>query len=506
VRAAYRVGGFFAGALALVLAAAPAASAGSPGVEHLKYRAGPFHIVPGQNRIAFAPVLEKPPVDGYITRIKPNLRRPDGSIPRVDVLHLHHAVWFSFRWGPFFAAGEEKTTLKLPPGYGLPYKASDVWILNHMIHNLLRKPDDVYVTYDIDFVPATSPLAKTIRPARPIWTDVEAGHIYPVFDAHYRAGRGGRYTFPTNARSPYRGGRRLNETPITRDGVLVATAGHVHPGGLHTDLWLQRRGATLKKPRCSRLRSRSARRRCRRGSPRGRGDKAHLFRSTARYYEPAGPVSWDLSMTATKPNWRVAVKRGDVLRTTATYDTARGAWYEAMGIMIVYMADSARAPDPFRARVDYPGHVTHGHLRENDNHGGKRTRLPDARRLRSGVFDPSVVSISDFRFRYGDLRRAGARGRPPVVRRGQSLLFVNGDNSKGIYHSISACRAPCNRSTGIAYPLENGRAKFDSGQLGDRVPAVGRLRWRTPRRLKAGTYTYFCRIHPFMRGAFRVKR
>ena len=24
--------------------------------------------------------------------------------------------------------------------------------------------------------------------------------------------------------------------------------------------------------------------------------------------------------------------------------------------------------------------------------------------------------------------------------------------------------------------------------------------------LKAGTYTYFCRVHPFMRGSFRVQK
>jgi plastocyanin len=30
--------------------------------------------------------------------------------------------------------------------------------------------------------------------------------------------------------------------------------------------------------------------------------------------------------------------------------------------------------------------------------------------------------------------------------------------------------------------------------------------WKTPKNLKIGTYTYFCRIHPFMRGAFRVVR
>ncbi len=48
--------------------------------------------------------------------------------------------------------------------------------------------------------------------------------------------------------------------------------------------------------------------------------------------------------------------------------------------------------------------------------------------------------------------------------------------------------------------------QFDSGQLGDRTPAVGRMDWKTPKSLPLGTYTYFCRIHPSMRGAFRVKK
>jgi plastocyanin len=30
--------------------------------------------------------------------------------------------------------------------------------------------------------------------------------------------------------------------------------------------------------------------------------------------------------------------------------------------------------------------------------------------------------------------------------------------------------------------------------------------WKTPKNLKVGTYAYFCRVHPFMRGAFRVTK
>ena len=74
---------------------------------------------------------------------------------------------------------------------------------------------------------------------------------------------------------------------------------------------------------------------------------------------------------------------------------------------------------------------------------------------------------------------------------------------------ITSCRAPCNRSTGIAYPLANGPVRFDSGNLGFgpafATAAANRNTWRTPRGLRDGTYTYFCKIHPFMRGAFRVK-
>jgi plastocyanin len=32
------------------------------------------------------------------------------------------------------------------------------------------------------------------------------------------------------------------------------------------------------------------------------------------------------------------------------------------------------------------------------------------------------------------------------------------------------------------------------------------MSWSTPKNLRPGLYTFFCRIHPFMRGVFRVVR
>jgi plastocyanin len=118
-----------------------------------------------------------------------------------------------------------------------------------------------------------------------------------------------------------------------------------------------------------------------------------------------------------------------------------------------------------------------------------------------------TVAINAFVYGAGDLLRTGVRRRPPTIRRGSSLKFVNRDGN--ILHSVTSCKAPCNRTTGVAYPLADGPVRFDSGNLGfgpqGITAAAQRAAWRTPKRLGPGTYTFFCRVHPFMRGAFRVR-
>ena len=52
-----------------------------------------------------------------------------------------------------------------------------------MIHNLTPVEDQVWITYDIDFIPATAPQAQGIKEAKPAWLDVQNGSVYPVFDA-----------------------------------------------------------------------------------------------------------------------------------------------------------------------------------------------------------------------------------------------------------------------------------------------------------------------------------
>ena len=105
------------------------------GVRHLHFRFGPIRIRPGQNTISFDLTRQKPKVAGFITSFRPNLVRANGEVPPVDVIHLHHAVWLT-DGRPTWAAGEEKTAMRLPRGFGWRYRTSDRWILNHLIHNL----------------------------------------------------------------------------------------------------------------------------------------------------------------------------------------------------------------------------------------------------------------------------------------------------------------------------------------------------------------------------------
>jgi hypothetical protein len=510
------------GLAAVILVVLPSlAAASSTGIEHLHFKAGPYKVIPGANLILTQyNKVPKPTVDGFMIRMSPNLRyarsngKCCGKVPLTKDVHLHHGVWLSNGAAgagegngyaglyPFMASGEEKTQIEFPPGYGYPVAAKDHWILNYMIHNLTDKPFKVYITYNIDFVPATSSLASTITPAHPIWMDVENHHVYPVFDVHKHSGVNGKYTFPNMAKAPYGSGAPLNQFTVDHAGTLLGTAGHLHPGGLYTQLDISHPG---EKPSGGAL-------------PGTTPGSVRLFRSVATYFDKRGPVSWDVVMGTTNRDWRPAVKPGDVLSVSATYDTKIASWYEVMGIMVVWEAwnDPHGGINPFTHALDQKSHLTHGHLAENSYYGGSAfigvnpKQWAECARKR--------VLIAGFRYLPGDFKSHGSLKCIPTVTKGHSLEFVNKDaNSQGtfsinpnpfylssVFHTVTSCAGACNKNYGIAYPLAGGRVSFDSGELGAGTPGVGRLNWNTPDNLPAGTYTFFCRIHPWMRGVFRV--
>jgi hypothetical protein len=167
------------------------------GTQHLHFEYGPIAIAPGQNNIAFSnTAVPQPPDDGYVLRISSNLRRADGSVPPVDVIHLHHGVWLNLSAHDttipgfperFFAVGEEKTATELPSGFGYPYHSTDRWVINYMLHNLTSSPDSVWITYDIDFLPATAP-AGCCR-GRTFMLESEKQFLGGQFDIGVIAGR-----------------------------------------------------------------------------------------------------------------------------------------------------------------------------------------------------------------------------------------------------------------------------------------------------------------------------
>jgi plastocyanin len=534
--------------------------------QRLQFAYGPLTVKPGQNDVLLSPVsIDKPAYAGYMVRMKPNLVAVDpktGStyVPEIQQLHLHHATWLSAvkdginrqspdwtKTRPWFASGEEKTIADLPDGYGWPISPSDDWELLYMIHNLTTSSFQVYITYDIDYVATTAAQRLGLKAAYPIWLDVgpsnAANYGYPVFNVQRRYGDANNTcTWPAQYCSdvdPWGGqssnngvpdtsrlgtdfvfpsaGARLGDIANFHGGSIIAIGGHLHPGGVSDNIDLVRNDTS--------------------GTPVAK----RIFTSQAEYWDhdptkrtvADGPkTSWDLSMTWTGlPRWAVHVNPGDHVRINATYDTSNQSTYEDMGIAIAYVApDDSVGLDPFNLSsapdttdtdpalclqagvLCTTGVVTHGHLDEASHYGG-----PDGVATQLSAMPAQVanqVHIAGFVYTPGDLSTAALTG-VPVVKLGQSLTFVNEDAAADVYHTATSCNSPCNGAdTGIEYPLANAvGVDYDSSELGFGVPNISGASQRdtwdlnvtSANGFQAGhTYTYFCRIHPFMRGAFQV--
>jgi hypothetical protein len=241
------------------------------GVQHLRYRFGPVKIIPGANSIEFDATNLKPPVPGYITRFTPNLERADGTVPPVDELHLHHAVWIAKGY-PTFAAGEEKTITQLPKGFGYKYDPKDP--VDRQPHDpqpaAQQGPGVHHVRHRLRAGHRAG--AQDIKEAKPLWLDVSGPSAYPVFDVKRAwGGSDGQYTFPDDVKSAAERQKIgfMRKHTADKPMTLIGTAGHLHPGGLFTTMKVKRAG-----------------------------QEREVFKSEAKYWEPAGAVSWDVAMTA----------------------------------------------------------------------------------------------------------------------------------------------------------------------------------------------------------------
>jgi plastocyanin len=518
--------------------------------QRLHFAFGPIQVKPGQNDVLLAPVtIEKPAYDGYMVRMRPDLVDAQGNVPPIEQVHLHHGTWIQllpspngmgeYGSGPFFASGEEKTIGDIPRGYGMPIRADDQWQLLYMVHNATSRPFEVYITYDIDFVPDAAVARQDIKPAYPVWLDVGASDSsksgYPVFNVQKKfGGDDGTCTWPKEYCAdvdPWGGKTKNNGTPVQtagtpktfpaagsslgripnfQGGTLVGIGGHLHPGGVSVEV------------------------------DQVRGDQStRVFTSTAEYWDRTDntkvggpPTSWDLSMTVTGlPRWGLRVMPGDKLIMNATYDTTHQSTYENMGIAVTYIAPdnpdgtpTATGIDAFSAphnatAVDNAqcmpagvlcelGVVTHGHMAEAGNFGGPDNSTSLAAMRGSAT---ERVDIGGFLYTPGDFSTIDTTG-VPTVTPGQTLTFYNEDTAIDVYHTVTSCGYPCKGATGTSFPLANeSRVDFDSAELGYGPPIFGPASNKLSWGLQIGDdfepgqrYTYYCRIHPFMRGAFEV--
>ena len=274
-------------------------------------------------------------------------------------------------------SGEEKTIMSFPRPFAYRYEDSDVWALNEMIHNLTAQPMKLDISYTVDFIPDGSPAAEGLRGVRPVWMDVENYRGYPVFDTFKGSGGGdGSPHLSRRGQGPLceRGPQR-NLWTVDRDGVLVATAGHVHTGGLSTDLYLHRDGAKYAGPRCKSKPKARQRRACRKKTPRRRGRTG-----------PPLPLGGQV-LRAGRPGFMGRQHEGDA-RATGGSRSARGTRSRSQpttrprsapgmsrwGSWSSTWPTAAAARIPTRRGSTTPGQVTHGHLPENSVHGGASDR------------------------------------------------------------------------------------------------------------------------------------
>lgn len=520
---------------------------------------GPFHVPAGQdlNRITF----DLPVHDGFITAIAPDLIDvATGEEPSHQAAHIHHAHWFrttndpnderyqtglelgdnGFSW--VFGTGEEETQGSLndrsalePSGirYGIYIKGDQPQMLIYMIHNKTAQPMNFWVLLNVKFVSGD---AAEIKAATGTEFHSLRGKLWgTTFDVPRQASGDGTYIHPLDVPAnpadtdrekaaypeypkshpyddPTTGYRALGKYFTSGySGTLIAGAGHLHPAGRNVVL------ANL--------------------GPQGSGCEADtdgdgfpgttLLNSRKLERVPeANYYSEDYQMGATKLGWRAPIRTGDRIAQFGVYSNDLYASYGAMSYAGLY-ADTQQVPpaptgcnlesyapkllagDPIGG-IATEGVLNHPWHREPDPHCGLSISPYNQpcdvnERAWTSSAQTSVVHIAGFKYLPGDLSTSGPTRVLPQVRAGSSIRFVNEDAGLGIRHTVSSCRWPCNGQYVGNYPLPDG--DFDSAMLGNVDPVDGsafKLDWSSPKTLTPGRYSYFCRTHPWMRGAFEV--
>jgi plastocyanin len=500
----------------------------APGtLSQLQLTYGPFVVPPGHdlNRV----VVDVPLRGGFVTAF--HYRLVDvatGAFPTNMELHIHHALWFRVdpaRPGLFqfdqllFGTGEERTDIDLDarsdavPGWprlGIPFAAHEGQNLVLMLHNKQPVTRAAWLVLDVRFLHGSAAdiaAAEDCANPIPLPSDVACfagAQVHRVlgrlWGAIFHVPRGsGTYVYPPGW------GTQVRYT-AAQDGTLVAAWGHVHPQGRETII------ANLG----------SASQPC--GDLDGDGVPGiTLLRSRKWDRNPlAWPHSEEFQMGGAQAGFRAPVRAGDRIVQFGVYDNALHAQYYQMTFAATHVdVDAPPAPrvggcsrantgptllgggDPTASVLNRPWE---GPPLPLCGQGlGPACDLP-ASQPAQGVAAASVI-IAGFAYLPGDGQVGGPLGAPVRVAQGQSLQFVNADWAALVRHSVTSCPWPCNGPYKANYPLPDGT--FDSGNMGNVDLFNGEgletdPTWTLPGTLQPGLYSYYCRLHPGMRGALEV--
>jgi hypothetical protein len=515
----------------------------APGTkETLKYYFGPYTVPPGHdaNRVD----IDLPVQDGFIIAVEPGMRRVnDLTEPSHQEGHIHHAHWFALDPGNkednytkgntewIFGNGDEETKADFSersaaepngPIYGQYVGKGGPQLMIYMLHNKTSQPLNVWIVLDVTFIHGTKEQLKA-KGGRP-YHDISGVLFGRTFDVPRQPAGDGRWLEGKETKPI--------EWTSTIEGTLIGTGGHLHPGGLHVDI---ENMGSKGNPCPSDGKSPQG------GTTLYRGDA--LFNRGVLFSE-------DFQMEVTHPNFRAPIHVGDRIRLTGTYENKDHAWYTAMTHAGFYIDEQQKPKGrckPYlvgdvkekrtvtklgRKRVkfsiDRRGKLVRKAWREKktetvgvDPIEGVQNRpwghhpdllcgitgfpacdKPEVKRPEGREVDQ--VNIANFLYVPGDMSLSGEDGAPVRVKKGSSLRFFNADQMAGIRHTVTTCPWPCNGQYVANYPLADGRwdsttLGFDAIDGGNPNPLA-----ETPKDLPVGKYAYFCRIHPWMRGAFEV--
>lgn len=509
--------------------------------EDTKLWFGPYVVPPGHdmNRVD----LDLPLRDGFLVSIEPGMKRvTDLSEPSHQEAHIHHAHWFALDPGNkednytggntewVFGNGDEETKANFAersaadphgPNYGEYVGAAGPQVMIYMLHNKTNQPLNVWIVLDVTFVHGTK--AELNKPGQKPWHDVAGVLFGRTFDVPRKPLGDGIFSTTRDMQKPI-------VWTSSIEGTIIGTGSHVHPGGKEV---ITENLGSVKNP-CP-------------DDHRGFGgttllDSHVLWRN--------GMFSEDYQTEVTNPAWRAPIHKGDRLRITGLYENKDHAWYTVMTHNGLYV-DTTQPPKG-RCKPYLVGGLEEQHtvikrkrtVRYSISRSGKLVRNVKVRKIRTKVGTDVIagvpnrawghhadsfcgvdlggqpcdrpvtprptgpptdqVTITNFLYVPGDMGLSGQQGDPPTVKHGQSLRFVNFDQSADIRHSVTTCNLPCNGTYVGNYPWANG--VWDSGTLGYDAVDGGTPDpvSETPKDLPVGRYAYFCRIHPWMRGQFEV--